>query len=207
MLDSIAQQVGELLGDVAEPALLNAQPIELRETLEVGALGLDALAHGNASGKSLSQLACPTGRCHHQITFDGNPAAFARSSVSEEDCNPVVEELFMSLLAAKLDAAMEWIDQNVSGEPLARLLVVPARYLHALWLTDSANQTGQVLIVEIAGMPETKAGDVVNALQNPQAYQLLEEHVFLKTLANIPAPMGVLLRGNGKNAPTLAAVP
>ncbi len=47
----------------------------------------------------------------------------------------------------------------------------------------------------------------VNALQKPQAYQLLEEHMFLKYLVNVPAPMGVLLGGNGKNAPTPTAVP
>ena len=207
MLDSVAQQIGELLGEVAEPSLLNAQPIELRETLEVWALGLDALAHGSASGKNLSQFARPTGRRHHQITFDGNPAAFARSSVSEAGCNPVVEELFTSPLAAKLDAAMEWVDQNVSGEPSARLLVVPARYLHALWLTGGANEAGHVLIVETAGTQQTQSGDAVNGFQNPQVYQLLEERKFLKYLANVPAPMGVLLGGGGKNAPTPTGVP
>src|SRR5204863_1584438 len=132
-LDVVAQQIGALLSDVAEPALLNAQPIELKETFEVWTLGLDALAHGVATGKSLSQIARPTGRWHHQIAFAGNASAFARSSMSPEDGHQHVEELFISPLAAKTDQAIDWIDQNTSGDPFVTLLVVPAYYLHALW--------------------------------------------------------------------------
>lgn len=102
---------------------------------------------------------------------------------------------------------MKWVDQNAVGDPQTHLLVVPAYYLHALWLTGNACRSGQVLVMDIAGASEPTAGYAGNALQTLLSAQLLDEPTFLQTLASVPAPMGILLGGSHSPTPAPAGVP
>ncbi len=58
-----------------------------------------------------------------------------------------VRELFTSEIAGKIDEAIDWVDRNVKGDPLARLLIVPAFHLHAFWLVESGKS--HVVIVDM----------------------------------------------------------
>lgn len=105
----------------------------------------------------LEQLATPANQWHHQVRYGGQAQAFARS-MSPGDSDPAalaapgststpdVMALFTSPLAERIDQAIDWIDLNVPGDPLVRLLIAPAFYLHALWLTE--NGQDQVLVVD-----------------------------------------------------------
>ena len=64
-----------------------------------------------------------------------------------EASNWSVREMFESEIARKIDDAIEWVDQNVKGDPLVRLLVVPAYHLHAFWLKEG--NASQVLVVHM----------------------------------------------------------
>ena len=72
---------------------------------------------------------------------------------------------------------MDWIDEKVYDDPLVRLLIVPAYYVHALWLKK--DDRSQLLIVD-----------------KPQQYRRLEQNYlfsskdFLQALASEPHASG-----------------
>jgi hypothetical protein len=139
ILNDIAKQLGSLLPaapgnwDFAAEDLGEAERIELAETFELWVLDLEAIRQKKGG---LPQLARPTGRWHHQIRRGDTPALFARSAEIGTPAAWKVTEMFESELAAKIDRAISWIDGNVPGNPLARLLVVPAYQLNAMWLLE-----------------------------------------------------------------------
>ena len=187
-LNEIAGQVSGLIHYVVDHEQLFNKSIELRETFEVWMLGFDTIGYGAAHNVYLKVLARNLGRYHHQIMFGGIAEAFARSSVSTTDPGlPTLEELFVSPLAQKIDQAIEWVDQWVSGDPLVHLLFIPAYYLHAFWLID-ANESSELLIVDVAGASPTDYETILSGLQ---AEKLYTDSIFLQALAKTAPAMGV----------------
>lgn len=130
VLDHVARQLAGRLGTL-DPSLAEVS-VGLAESFPVWLL---EQPHG---GETLDELATRTNQWHHQIrTGDGRAVAFARSTYpsgsGDEDDEP---GLAMSDIAARLDDTIVWIDRNVPGDPLVRLLVAPAYHLHAFWLTE-----------------------------------------------------------------------
>lgn len=146
---AIASQVGQRLASVATPARLAAPAgppgPDLGETFSVWVLGLDAVTR---SHEDISKLAVQTGRWHHQIRYGGRPQAFARSvPTGPKPDDWAVTQLFESRVAERIDEAVDWVDQNVQGDPLVRLLIMPAYYLHAFWLVEP--DQSQLLVVDM----------------------------------------------------------
>lgn len=105
--------------------------IELGETFEVWMLGQDKITSG---GETMQALAENIERFHHQIFVNGRPALFARS---KRHPHWHVVAVHVSDLARDIDEAIIWIDQYGLEETDARLLSVPAHYVHAFWLTNA----------------------------------------------------------------------
>ena len=126
-------------------AIHDAGKIELTETFAVWMIGLDDLLSGP---DNLSELAIETGRWHHQLNVDGDAGVFARSKA--HGGNPSgrrITEVFRSQLAEKIDASVTWIDENLRGDPLVRLLTIPAYHLTAFWLVEERRDS--VMIVDV----------------------------------------------------------
>jgi hypothetical protein len=180
----VADQIGQRLGrlaDTREFAL--AEPLVLGETLPVWVLGAEAVQGG---AKGLELAARPTALWHHQVTSGPRPVAFARSIAlgpSPEDWK--VQEATASPIAEAIARAIRWTEANVDHDAVARLLIAPAYYLHALWLLGS--QQGHIVIAD-----------------RPRAYEALRlEHLyttdeFLKVLAGLRPASGVPTVGTGR---------
>lgn len=134
VLNHLAAQLNTLLPQAVEGVKLARTPINLTETFPVWMLGADAVTK---SDLPLDKLARRTGRWHHQIRFAGAADAYARSMpLGADAASWDIREVYESELAARIDKAIDWIDQNVKGDPEVRLLVVPAYYTHAFWLSE-----------------------------------------------------------------------
>jgi hypothetical protein len=170
ILDAVVEQVGMLLPSTADAMNLDSRDveglIEMAETFEVWVLDVNKIVEGV---DDLAKLARTTGCWHHQITQDGAPQSFARSCKVGDPGKWQVTELFESELAGKIDKAISWIDENVSGDPLVRLLAVPAYQLNGFWLFDRVHS--QVFLVDC---PAT--------LRYLHPGELLDEKDFLNSL-------------------------
>ena len=179
VIDIVAAQIGAEAGKSLGAAVLQKKAIELTESFSVWMLGADAVMK---SDTDLSQLAEQTGRWHHQIKLDGKAESFARSMPLGPDATSwTLREHFESEIAKKIDDAIEWIDQNVKGDPVVRLLIVPAYHLHAFWLKEE--QTSNILIVD---MPQ--------GLTKLQYGKLYTSKGFLEALAQEQHIIGVSAR-------------
>src|SRR4051794_21164320 len=93
---------------------------ELTEHFTVWALSVDALQR---PGDKLADLATQTDRWHHQLRVDGKSESFARSKPGVAGGDWELMEVFRTEVAAAIDRGITWIDDNVRGDPLVRLLV------------------------------------------------------------------------------------
>lgn len=129
----IARQIGERTPSIPPGAA--AQPgREVAESFPIWRLGLNATAQ---STRDLRSLAVHTGSWHHQIRTHGSARAVARSTPNgphPEDWQLL--DVSASPLAPKVDDAIEWIDANVTGDPLVRMLIIPSYYIVAFWLQE-----------------------------------------------------------------------
>lgn len=150
------------------------------------ALRADAVAKTDLD---ISQLARQTGRWHHQIKIDGKAESFARSvPLGPDAANWSVRELFQSEVAQKIDEAIDWIDSNVTGDPLVRLLIVPAYHLHAFWLKEG--DASRVLVV-----------DMPASFTRPQYNKLYTSKEFLEALTEEQHVIGISVTwGHGAKA-------
>jgi len=106
VLDSISHQIGMLL-----PGLLQRQPappvsVALAESFEVWTLDLPKAVD------ALEPLAFPVRKArywHHQVLFDGEVKAHAKSQMSPSQQARVLQ-VSISPLAKKIDAAIEWVE-------------------------------------------------------------------------------------------------
>lgn len=191
-LSRLVQQIGEQVRHVAPPELLNAGPLELRESFEVWALGLNALGHGAHSKPVIRRLARPVDRWHHQLAFGGRPAAFARSSASALSGEHQLEELFVSPIAQRIDEGVAWVDHNAGVEDHVRLLLVPACHLYTFWLESDELQS-RFVVIDAMGSRRVERQDVL--LELPP-FQMHDEADFLRKLSVSASPAGVLLAGS-----------
>jgi hypothetical protein len=108
-------------------------------------------APGSAPALLISGAAHDTGTVHHNIAHTaypppGSPAPPAQSVVgaARSRFDPAsktykVEAITQTAANDQLPRwirnAAYWVDQNASGDPFVRLLVIPSRYMHCLWLS------------------------------------------------------------------------
>src|SRR5687767_1390328 len=108
-LVSIADQIGRRLPSILDAETLTGLEIELAETFQLWVVGAESIARTGTNESDLSGLARQTDRWHHQITFNGEARAIARSHCDEREENCRLSELFMSPLAAKIQRATAWV--------------------------------------------------------------------------------------------------
>jgi len=169
VVEQIASQIGERLTGAAQQALSQSKGLTVAEAFPVWTLGLDATA--SADGQ-LSSLASATGYWHHQIRHGDDAIEYAKSRpLGPSSADWRLEEIVTSPIAKGIDDALKWIEANVRGDGEVRLLVVPAYFVHALWLLIDASDS-----IVIADMPRNGYG-----LQYNRLYAASE---FVKILAN-----------------------
>jgi hypothetical protein len=120
--------------------------LTLNENVDIWQLPANVVAE---SSNDLSFLAKPTGEWHLQVRSEDIPIAYARSSpIGFAPNDWLVDGVFQSDLAQKIDETMAWIDTNFEDENiLVRLLVVPAYLLHAFWLIDQDEPSHQKVVI------------------------------------------------------------
>jgi hypothetical protein len=176
VIDHVASELGMKGRRVLRETIFPQETLELTESFAVWTLGLDAVTKPNID---LSQLARQTGQWQHQIKIDGKAEAFARSMpLGPNATDWPVRALFKSHIAERIDEAIDWVDHNVQGDPLVRLLIVLAYHLHAFWLVEAGNS--HILVVD---MPSS-----YTTLQYRNLYTAKE---FLETLAQEQHIIGI----------------
>jgi hypothetical protein len=176
VLHMIAGQIGERLTQTGIQAMSANQALTLAESFPVWVLGLDATTR---SDEKLADLATATGYWHHQIHHGGQAAEFARSTPAGPRAQDwQLAEITTSPIAARIAEAVEWIDQHVHGDPLVRLLLIPAYYVTAFWLAE--NEEDSIVIADIP--------DQYKDLQYQHRYSSKE---FLDKLGQQPHARGV----------------
>ncbi len=148
-LETIASQVGKLYPTLAgEPGKLKAEAT-LAETLPVWFLGVDDIISGNNDVASIAQN---TGRWHSQIRIGGVASAAARSiPLGGEATDWQVRQIFEGQYPQQIDREIDWVDENAAGDPLVRILEIPAYQITAFWLLNADKSSSVV----VATIPET----------------------------------------------------
>lgn len=150
-LVNVAEQVGNRITTLLDSELPLHTEIELAETFQVWMIGAEPARLWRRT-TDLADLVVPTNRWHHQIRFNGEAAAFARSSPPDEDSDQwLLCELFVSPLAKRIEEGIDRIDAietRIPNNPVVRLLVAPAYQAHAFWLLHEAERTSQVLVID-----------------------------------------------------------
>ena len=126
-----------------------AHPPVVAESFPVVMLPADRLADGKtlqaAARQRMSEWLTRTGLWHHQIAANGRADAFARSAqVAPGAGEQQVVEVARSTLPEALSTTIRWIDEHAEGDPMVRLLTVPAYYVTAFWL-EYANRDAVVV--------------------------------------------------------------
>lgn len=176
-LTSIARQIGERRPEtMALRALAPGASLRIAESFPVWMLGVDAL---QATSGRLNTLAKETGTWHHQINHGDQAREFARSVPAPGGADDMqLVELTTSPMAGRIAEIIEWIDQNASGDPLARLLFIPAYYLITFWLEQP--DTDQIVVVD-----KPTQFDRINYLQ------IYDYPAFRGLLLETPRPQGL----------------
>lgn len=179
-LTSIARQIGERRSDTLRMAPGAGAALRIAESFPVWMLGGDAL---QATSGRLSTLAKETGTWHHQINHGDQAREFARS-VPVAAAAPggagdlKLVELTTSPMAGRIAETTEWIDRNATGDPLARLLFIPAYYLITFWLEQP--DSDQIVVVD-----KPTQFDRINYLQ------IYDYWAFRDLLLAMPRPQGL----------------
>lgn len=123
-----------------------ASRLTLNENVDVWQLSANLVPE---STNDLNLVAKPTGEWHLQVKAEDIPIAYARSSpIGFDPTDWLVDGVFQSDLAQKIDEAVDWIDANVQNDNiLVRLLVAPAYQLHAFWLIDQDEPNQQTIVI------------------------------------------------------------
>ena len=171
VLEALAGQLGQSLAQIAGASIRDDAIVELTETFSLWMVGLDRLVVGS---DDLREFAIQTGRWHHQIRVDFRTQAYARSRpLGVDPSSWRITEVFKSELAKRIDASITWVDQNLEGDPLVRLLTIPAYHLTAFWLVEETEN--QVIIVD--------APAYYGALETD--HQVLTQKVFFDNLREL----------------------
>lgn len=133
-LNAIAEQVGRffpLIGGGWDPPRQVPKP---DQTYQVWFLPADAIAAGTTDFLARAQN---TERWHCQIWWDSKPMFVARFIVRNGDTSDLeLRQVLINEYANSIDEAIRWVDTNVEGNPLIRILDIPSCYITALWLID-----------------------------------------------------------------------
>jgi len=121
---------------------------------------LPAASIGPFSGR-FDLVARPTGRVHHQVSSPGGDVTthVAQSAVRSEEGGPHllrVQSVLQSNLGTQFDEALAFADQEIGSggrDYHTRLLVVPSRLIHALWLEGLDDD--KIVVID---MPERTQG-------------------------------------------------
>lgn len=195
-LNSISQQIAEAIQLTADIRFLadESVPPKLERTLALWGIRPDALSAlmKGADPERLGDWAYPLERWHHQLKFDTENHAFARSKVSPESLAEVeFRQLSMSAIAQEIERAIEWVEQNLQKEPakyglpspydpVIRLLEIPSSRVTALLLFDEAHDDTRILIIKaLLGGDSLRPGTLLGSVE------------FLKLLAAQPSPRGI----------------
>src|ERR1044072_8047392 len=196
-LESITRQIAEAIRLPAEEETFTdastATP-EVTRTLTVWGIKPEAMAAlmEGADPEQLSDWAVPASRWHHQMKFNTETNAFARSIASPTNAAEVeLRQMSISARAEKIAHAIEWVEQELQKnparyglpspyDPLIRLLDIPSRRVTALMLLDELHHGTHIVLVA------ARRGD--NRLSEPRP---LSEGEFLRFLAAQPTPVGI----------------
>ena len=152
-LEHIARQIGERLAAPLPTTVANVHPampapgaaLSIAESFPIWSLGADAVRRYD---EPFGLLARQTGVWHHQLRQGPGAAHIAKSVSKGPDPNDWhVVELAASPLGDKMEKAIEWIDGNVGGDPLARLLAAPAYFVTAFWLEEAGRD--DIVVVDM----------------------------------------------------------
>lgn len=209
-LHAVAEQIASAIesGVVVSIPRDTLTPLSLGRTLAVWGLKprvVDAVRDGFVP-RTLDDWAQPAGRWHHQIKFDKDSRAFARSlSPSAEyvegmppeardatlNAGASISQLSVSPTAEKIERAVNWVEQNPQRdpgryglnapyEPLVRLLETSVYRTMALLLVAESERSVRLLVVEAPASYEgLKEG------------KFLEPTEFLKALTAVRLPRGI----------------
>ncbi|MEM7725858.1 MAG: hypothetical protein AAF208_05730 [Cyanobacteria bacterium P01_A01_bin.45] len=177
VVDEIVKQIGLGLENLRPiPTLGGASELKLFETVDIWSLRSDLLLE---STNDLTILAKPTGRWHHQIKINGVPTSYARSVANGPSAlDWHVVGVFESPIATKIDDAINWIDGNISGDYVVRLLTVPCYQIQAFWLVNNDNSQPQQIVL-------ISAPAEYSTLDYERAYAVDEFLDVLRTVNNI----------------------
>lgn len=173
---SVARQIGERMPSRTES--LTGEPASLGESFPIFVLPFDEVQRLNNPedlAPELRLLLIDTGVWHHQIVEGGGASLFARSRDLGGNERLEVQEVVEARSAERIAETVEWIDANAPGriseDATAVLLLAPAFYLTAFWLTETRDE--RIVVVE---RPERLA-----ALETHVFYPV---HAFLRVLAS-----------------------
>ena len=176
VLKVIADQIGERLTGHSQRALSSGQALEIAESFPIWMIGLSATAD---PAVSLQLSAEPTGYWHHQIHHNRQPVEFAKSRSTGPNAKDWrVEEIVTSQIAARVDAAIRWLDNNLHSEDVVRLLVIPAYFVQAFWIVEALGN--RILLI-----------DRPASLSMLEYERLYPEREFFKVLSQQPHVVGI----------------
>lgn len=195
-LHSVAEQIANTiqLGAMRSFPRDAAVPLSLGKTLALWVLkpgALEAFRQGKVPAR-LEDWAEPSDRWHHQIKFDKESRAFARSASRPADpATQPLSELAVSSVAEKIEQAVTRVEDEMQKdpdkfglcapyEPLIRLMEIPALRTTVLLLLNEEDGQARVLVVD--SPPGSEGLD---------AGRLLTPEEFLGSLAAQSPPRGI----------------
>lgn len=143
-LRAIARQIAERRPVAALGLAPPGAALQIAESFPVWMLQFDPAIPVDTD---LHKITKETGHWQHQVRNDTGTKQIARSitpSAGAPEQTRLVE-LSTTPIAEKIDAAIKWIDDHVPGDPLARILAVPALHVTTFWLEE--NHTHQIVLV------------------------------------------------------------
>jgi len=179
ILSIVRSQIGQMIANY-EPGLGASEEIGVGESFEVYILPASEIAQASQTAGGLLKALQRTGDWHHQISVRGASSAFARSGViGPVDQEWSVQSLFISDIAAKIDAAVAQIDSEHAHDDAEVLFVaVPAYHVHAF-------------VVEHSGKPNVLVVDSPYKAPGPEEKTLYSEAAFLASLLAVPHIQGL----------------
>lgn len=202
-LNAVAEQIASAIesGMVINIPRSTLIPLSLGRTLAVWGLKprvVEAVRDG-FSPQTLDDWARPLGRWHHQIKFDQDSRAFARSLLSPaHSVEPPAEETVASLRqlsispkAEKIEQGLMWVEQNPQRDPSSYGLKQPYEPLVRLLETSAYRTTALLLVAESEGTARILVVDSPAGNEGPKEGQFFEPVGFLQALSAVSVPRGI----------------
>ena len=164
-LPALTEQINNWLGDMIRTRQLRldrvtgspsatADSFELGEQFLMAFLDDKKIRDANSLNQDLSNLVTPTGRRHHQLKYNKNALAYARSLIEKQE---TLCQLFATKLAPKIQDAIEWLDKHedeFAGTWRVRLVTVPTYHTHVFLIQELENgsdvSTGESYILVVS---------------------------------------------------------